>query len=171
MMRGTDEASGSLFSYVDLEERIPARLYKKSPGTGAMLCFMGHALMENRSGLIVQGYLAQADGHAERRAAMDMIHRHSPGSTRQLTLGADKGFNAAEFVADLRNAPCRAEIAIFSDRRPHDPARGLRLVRQTPQADRRSFRLGQNRRQHGLDRLSGRRTGAFPLHPHNGCRR
>ena len=49
-----------------------------------MLCFMGHALMENRSGLIVQGDLTQADGHAERRAARDMIHRHSPGSSRQL---------------------------------------------------------------------------------------
>lgn len=88
-----------------------ARLYKKSPGTGAMLCFMGHALMENRSGLIVQGDLTQADGHAERRAALDMIHRHSPGSTRQLTLGADKGFNAAEFVADLRQACVTPHVA------------------------------------------------------------
>lgn len=64
-----------------------ARPYKKSPGTGAMPCFIGHALLENRSGLIVQGDLTQADGHAERRAALDMIHRHSPGSTRRLTLG------------------------------------------------------------------------------------
>jgi len=88
-----------------------ARLYKKSPGTGAVLCFMGHALMENRSGLIVQGELTQADGHAERRAAMDMIHRHSPGSTRQLTLGADKGFDAAEFVADLRQACVTPHVA------------------------------------------------------------
>ena len=88
-----------------------ARLYKKSPGTGAMLCFMGHALMENRSGLIVQGDLTRADGHAERRAAIDMIHRHSPGSTRQLTLGADKGFDAAEFVADLRQACVTPHVA------------------------------------------------------------
>jgi transposase len=88
-----------------------ARLYKKSPGTGAMLCFMGHALMENRSGLIVQGDLTQADGHAERRTALDMIHRHSPGSTRQLTLGADKGFDAAEFVADLRQACVTPHVA------------------------------------------------------------
>lgn len=79
-----------------------ARLYKKSPGTGAMLCFIGYALMENRNGLIVQGDLTQGDGQAERRAALDMIHRHFPGSSRQLTLGADKGFDAAEFVADLR---------------------------------------------------------------------
>jgi transposase len=89
-----------------------ARLYKKSSGTGAMLCFMGHALMENRSGLIVQGDLTQADGHAERRAALDMIHRHSPGSTRQLTLGADKGFDAAEFVADLRQACVTPHVAL-----------------------------------------------------------
>ncbi len=88
-----------------------ARLYKKSPGTGAMLCFMGHALMENRSGLIVQGELTQADGHAERRAALDMIHRHSPGSTRRLTLGADKGFDAAEFVGDLRKACVTPHVA------------------------------------------------------------
>jgi hypothetical protein len=88
-----------------------ARLYKKSPGTGAMLCFMGHALMENRNGLIVQGDLTQADGHAERRAALDTIHRHSPGSTRRLTLGADKGLDAAEFVADLRQACVTPHVA------------------------------------------------------------
>jgi hypothetical protein len=88
-----------------------ARLYKKSPGTGAMLCFMGHALMENRSGLIVQGDLTQANGHAERRAALDMIHRHSPGSTRRLTLGADKGFDAAEFVGALRKACVTPHVA------------------------------------------------------------
>ncbi len=52
-----------------------------------MLCFIGHALMENRSGLIVQGDLTEADGHAERRAALGMVHRHFSGSTRKLTLG------------------------------------------------------------------------------------
>ena len=101
-----------------------ARLYKKSPGTGAMLCFIGHALMENRSGLIVQGDLTQSpfrrmqafacratDGHAERRAALDMVHRHSPGSTRRLTPGADKGYDAAVFVADLRKACVTPHVA------------------------------------------------------------
>ena len=88
-----------------------ARLYKKSPGTGAALCFIGHALMENRSGLIVQGELTQADGRAERKAALDMVHRHSPGSTRRLTLGADKGYDAAEFVADLRQACVTPHVA------------------------------------------------------------
>lgn len=88
-----------------------ARLYKKSPGTGAMLCFIGHALMENRNGLIVQGDLTQADGHAERKAALDMVHRHSPGSTRRLTLGADKGYDAGGFVSDLRKACVTPHVA------------------------------------------------------------
>ncbi len=88
-----------------------ARLYKKSPGTGAALCFMGHTLMENRHGFVVQGDLTQADGYAERRAALDMVHRHSPGSTRRLTLGADKGYDSADFVADLRRACVTPHIA------------------------------------------------------------
>ena len=88
-----------------------ARLYKNSPGTGAMLCFIGHALMENRSALIVQGDLTQADGYAERRAAMNMIDRHSPGSNRRLRLGADKGFDAAEFVAKQRQACVTPHVA------------------------------------------------------------
>lgn len=69
-----------------------ARLFRTSPGTGAVLCFTGHRLMENRNGLIAQTDLTQADGHAERRAALGMIRRHhSPGSTHCLTPGAGKG--------------------------------------------------------------------------------
>jgi transposase len=105
--RGEKRSNATHVSTTDPE----ARLYKKSPGTGAMLCFIGHALMENRNGLIVQGDLTQADGHAERRAALDMIHRHSPGSTRRLTLGADKGYDAAGFVADLRQACVTPHVA------------------------------------------------------------
>ena len=63
--RGEKRSNATHVSTTDPE----ARLYKKSPGTGAMLCCMGHALMENLTGLIVQGDLTQADGHAERRAA------------------------------------------------------------------------------------------------------
>jgi len=88
-----------------------ARLYRKSPGAGAMLCFMGHTLMENRNTLVVQADLTQADGRAERRAATEMIDRHSPGSTRRLTLGADKGFDSADFVADLRRMCVTPHVA------------------------------------------------------------
>jgi transposase len=105
--RGERRSNATHASTTDPE----ARLYKKSPGTGAVLCFMGHTLMENRSGLIVQADLTQADGHAERRAALAMIHRHSPGSTRRLTLGADKGYDSTDFVADLRQACVTPHVA------------------------------------------------------------
>ena len=88
-----------------------ARLYKKSPGTAAMLCFMGHTLMENRNGLVVQAELTHADGYGERKAALEMINRHSPGSTRRLTLGADKGYDSADFVAELRRMVVTPHVA------------------------------------------------------------
>lgn len=88
-----------------------ARLYKKSPGTAAMLCFMGHTLMENRNGLVVQAELTHADGHGERKAALEMINRHSPGSARRLTLGADKGYDSADFVAELRRMMVTPHVA------------------------------------------------------------
>ena len=78
-----------------------ARLYKKGKGKEAKLCFMGHALMENRNGLIVETETTQADGFGERQAALAMINRRCPGE-RQITLGADKGYDTADFVADLR---------------------------------------------------------------------
>lgn len=78
-----------------------ARLYRKGQGKEARLCHMGHALMENRSGLIVETETTLADGHAERRAALAMINRRCSGQ-KQITLGADKGYDTADFVADLR---------------------------------------------------------------------
>ena len=78
-----------------------ARLYKKGKGKEAKLCFMGHALMENRNALIVDAETTCADGHAEREAALTMIDRHCPGD-HKITLGADKGYDTADFVAELR---------------------------------------------------------------------
>ena len=88
-----------------------ARLYKKARGAVAMLCFMGHTLMENRNGLVVQAELSHADGHGERKAALEMINRHSPGSTRRLTLGADKGCDSADFIAALRRMVVTPHVA------------------------------------------------------------
>ncbi len=48
-------------------------LYRKGPGMEAKLCFIGHGLMENRSGLIVDARLTRVSGHAKRLAALDMI--------------------------------------------------------------------------------------------------
>lgn len=90
-----------------------ARLFWKTPGTGAILCFMRHSLMENRSGLIVQADLTRADGHAERRAAINMLHRQcqAPGPTRRLTLAADRGYDSADFVAELREMVVTPHVA------------------------------------------------------------
>jgi transposase len=79
-----------------------ARLARKSAGREAKLCFMGHALMENRSGLIVDACLTRADGHAERVAALAMIEPRADRPGR-ITLGADKGYDAEEFVNELRS--------------------------------------------------------------------
>jgi len=65
-----------------------AMLYRKGPGMEAKLCFIGHGLMENRSGLIVDARLTRVSGHAERLAALDMI-QHRADRPRAITLGAD----------------------------------------------------------------------------------
>ena len=79
-----------------------ARLYKKGKGKEAKLSFLGHAMTENRHGLVVQTQMTQATGTAEREAAKTMIETHAPGSERRITVGADKGYDTADFVADLR---------------------------------------------------------------------
>jgi transposase len=87
-----------------------AQLYRKGRGKEAKLSFMGHTLMENRNGLIVAAALTKATGTAERTAAEEMIVRHSPGASR-ITLGADKGYDAASFVADMRALNVTPHIA------------------------------------------------------------
>jgi transposase len=78
-----------------------ARLYRKGEGMETKLCFMGHALMENRHGLIVDACVTQADGHAERIAALAMIEPWADRPNR-ITLGANKGYDAQDFVNELR---------------------------------------------------------------------
>jgi transposase len=88
-----------------------AKLYKKGKGKEAKLCFMGHALMENRHGLVVRADTTEANGYAEREAALEMIDGHAPGTSNQLTLGADKAYDAREFVADLRQKCVTPHVA------------------------------------------------------------
>jgi transposase len=78
-----------------------SRLAKKSGGVGARLSYSAHSLMENRNGLLVDFRVAEANGLAERRCALDMIEEASPG-TKRITLGADKAYDTREFVADCR---------------------------------------------------------------------
>ena len=89
-----------------------ALLYRKSPGTGAKLCYMGHVLMENRNGLVVDAETTRVSGHAERLAALEMTDGIvDPGSSRRITIGADKGYDARDFVAELRERNATPHIA------------------------------------------------------------
>ena len=93
-----------------------ARLYRKGAGKEAKLCFMGHALMENRSGLLVGACLTRADGHAERVAALAMVEPHAD-RPRPITLGTDKGYDAEDFVAELRSMRVTPHVAQNTSRR------------------------------------------------------
>jgi len=93
-----------------------AKLYRKGPGMEAKLCFIGHALMENRSGLLVDTCLTQAGGHAERVAALAMIEPRAE-RPRPVTLGADRGYDAADFVNELRTLNVRPHVAQNTTRR------------------------------------------------------
>lgn len=78
-----------------------ARLARKGKGKEAKLCYAGHALMENRNGLILDILVTQATGTAERDAALVMLDRRVLPSMR-VTLGADKGYDTHGFVEQLR---------------------------------------------------------------------
>ena len=93
-----------------------AMLYRKGPGREAKLCFIGHALMENRHGLFVDTRLTRVSGHAERLAALDMIEPRAD-RPETITLGGDKGFDAADFVMELREINVTPHIARNTNRR------------------------------------------------------
>ena len=93
-----------------------AMLYRKGPGMEAKLCFIGHALMENRHGLFVDTRLTRVSGHAERLAALEMIEPRAD-RPEAITLGGDRGFDAADFVMELRDINVTPHIAQNRSRR------------------------------------------------------
>jgi len=92
-----------------------ARLYKKARGREARLGYLGHVLMEHRSGLIVQAAVTPADGYGERDAALVMIDK-LPGRHR-VTVAADKGYDVRDFVGELRRMRVTPHIAQHAIRR------------------------------------------------------
>jgi transposase len=86
-----------------------ARLYKKARGREARLGYLGHVLMEHRSGLIVKAMVTPADGHGERDAAVVMVER-VPGRHR-ITVAADKGYDTRDLVAGLREMHVTPHVA------------------------------------------------------------
>jgi transposase len=87
-----------------------AKLYRKGSGKEAKICFMGHALMENRNSLVVDACVTPADGHAERIAALHMIEPWAD-RPRAITLGADKAYDAEDFVNELRSMKVTPHVA------------------------------------------------------------
>jgi transposase len=104
--RGTKRSNETHRSTTDPD----ARLYRKGPGMEAKLCFIGHGLMENRSGLIVDARLTRVSGHAERLAALEMVQNVADHPCA-ITLGADRGYDAADFVEELRTLNVRPHVA------------------------------------------------------------
>jgi len=112
--------------------RPDAKLYRKSSGSEARLSYLGHTLVENRSGLIVGTYLTQADGYAERDAALLMIEKKRRTTSKPMTLGADKAYDTKDFVAALREFHITPHVA-QNDRNRRAPStkepRGTKVIR------------------------------------------
>ncbi|MEN3749996.1 IS5 family transposase [Sphingomonas sp. HF-S3] len=106
-----------------------ARLYKKGDGQPARLCYIGHAMMENRNGLAVDGGVTPASGTAEREAALAMLDRRT--RRRRITLGADKAYDVRQFVEDLRERSVTPHLAIDGHLSKTGKARATAMDRRT----------------------------------------
>jgi len=87
-----------------------AQLMRKGLGKETKLSYMGHALMENRNGLVMDVLLTKATGKAEREAALRMLDR-LPHRRQRRTLGADKGYDTRDFVKDVRQRNVTPHVA------------------------------------------------------------
>ncbi|GJE19357.1 hypothetical protein AIGOOFII_4105 [Methylobacterium marchantiae] len=107
-----------------------ARLYRRRAGQESRLCFMGHALMENRNGLVVDATLTHATGTAESEATPTMLDRRP--RRHRITLGVDKAYDVRAFVGDLRARRVTPHIAIngavFKSGKPRKTAIGGRTT-------------------------------------------
>src|ERR1700741_467591 len=102
-----------------------ARLYKKSYGKESKLSYLGHALVENRNGLIAAAMVTHADGYAERDAALLMLEQKQKGRSRRITVGADKAYDTKDFVSTVR------ELNVTPHVTKNDKGRRSNLDRRT----------------------------------------
>jgi transposase len=94
-----------------------ARLYKKALPDKAVPSYQGHALMENRNGLIVAAEASQSSNAAERHIALKMLDRVVGSKWKRLdkrvTLGADTSYQEKEFVQALRERKVAPHISQY----------------------------------------------------------
>jgi transposase len=102
--RGQKRSNATHESTTDPE----ARLYRKSNGTESKLCYAGHAMMDNRHGLAVDGRVSEANGRCESEAALEMAEGIA---CRRATLGADKGYDTSSVVEGLRGLGITPHVA------------------------------------------------------------
>ena len=93
-----------------------AKLYRKGHGQEARLGYLGHVMMENRNGLIVDAMVTQADGTAERDAGLIMAYQRWRKNRRRgprapISVGADKAYDTRDFVKTLREMGIRPHVA------------------------------------------------------------
>jgi IS5 family transposase len=88
-----------------------ARLARKGSGKEARLCYAGHSLTENRNGLIVAAELTEASGTAEREAGLRLLGRERAHRRGRLSVGADRGYDSAGFVAGVRKLGVTPHVA------------------------------------------------------------
>lgn len=103
-----------------------AKLARKGKGKEAKLSFNANLLIENRNGLIVDTEVFEANGTAERDAALVMLER-VPGDER-VTVGADKGYDTRDYVAECRNLKVTPHVA-RNEKRPGGSAIDGRTTR------------------------------------------
>jgi transposase len=121
-----------------------AKLYRKGNGQEARLGYLGHVMMENRNGLIVDVMVTQADGTAERDAGLIMVYRRWRkqrrwGPRASMSVGADKAYDTRDFVQTLRGLGVRPHVA-QNLKRPGGSAIDQRTTRHT------GYRISQNQR-------------------------
>lgn len=103
--RGEKRSNDTHASTTDPE----ARMYRKGKGKETKLCYMGHVLMENRNGLVVDACTTLATGKAEREAAVELLKAVS--GTKRITVAADKGYDTRDFVKTLRDLRVTPHVA------------------------------------------------------------
>jgi transposase len=131
-----------------------ARLYKKRYGKESKLSYLGHALVENRNGLIAAAMVTHADGYGERDAALLMLQRLQRNRQRRITVKADKALRHEGFCAYGARAECdatRGHSSAEQSGSPHHQTDGLRDQPQPPLADREELCLAETDRPTATD--------------------
>jgi hypothetical protein len=128
-----------------------AKVARKGTDKEAKLSYNGNLMVENRSGLIVNTRVFEANGRAERDTALVTLEQIS--GTKQLTVGSDKTDETAHFVAECRNLKVTPHVAQNVERgpvaersMPHDAARRLCHLSEEEETHWRVLRMAEDDR-------------------------